>query len=338
MFEKYTQVTVDNPTIYQMTVQNRLIKANTLGQVFSVPNPGDFVKAISLMGHETVNVTINGVLPFISLSPIAEDNQVEESEATAVVISGKTNVEDDQEVSVVIKGSDGSDVATLTAIVASGKWETDPIDMSAYSQTFYVVTADVANADGEEAKTAQDTFSVVFEGETDPVEPEIEPTIAIDVVATDDSIDSTEAASVVISGTSTDIEDGQNASIVITDATPAEVYNGVAAVTSNAWASDAIDMSSYVNGDYTVTVNASTADGVAAPEATKVITVALDAARSVKTLNISDTVVSKLLDAGIDTVEQLEQQTPAQLLAIDGIGESTVKSIEKALFEQKEGN
>ncbi|EGQ7810389.1 hypothetical protein I6Y99_004433 [Vibrio parahaemolyticus] len=335
MFEKYTQVTVDNPTFYQMTVLNRVIQASKLGQVFTVPNAGDFVKAVNLLGHADVTVTINGVLPFISLSPIAVDNQVEENEAAAVVISGKANVEDDQEVSITIKGSDGAEVTTLTATVAGGKWEAAPVDMSTYEKTFYVVLADVSNADGEAAETAQDTFSIVFDTDTgtDPVEPEVEPTLTIDLVATDDSIDSTEAAAVVISGTSTDIEDGQNVSIVITDATPSEVYSGTAAVASNAWASDAIDMSAYANGNYTVTANATTADSVAAPEATKTITVALDATRSVKELNLSEAATGKLLEAGLDTVDKLKAQTPEQLLAIDGIGDGTVKAINNALLE-----
>ncbi|MBY6069020.1 DUF11 domain-containing protein [Leisingera aquaemixtae] len=88
-------------------------------------------------------------------------------------------------------------------------------------------------------------------------------------IATDDVVNASEAATLSLSGTTEQIEDGQSVSVTVTDGSSATA-SGSATVASGAW-SLSLDVSSLADGSLTVTADASDAAGSAAPQASAAI-------------------------------------------------------------------
>ena len=101
------------------------------------------------------------------------------------------------------------------------------IDLSSLNDGTYQVTADVSDAAGQ----AADQFTSTLLKDT------VLPSIITVVVATDNTIDSSEASAAPISGTTSGVEDGQTLSLAISDGT-ATVEKTVT-VTSNAFSTSA---------------------------------------------------------------------------------------------------
>jgi lysophospholipase L1-like esterase len=122
----------------------------------------------------------------------------------------------------------------------------------------------------------------------------IAPTIAIDTITGDDVINTAEANSgFVVSGTVSDVEDGQSVTVHIVDGANAVVDNTyTASVVAGAWslAVPSGDIGALANGEYTVTTAVSDHAGNAATVASRALT--LDNQAPTVTVTISDSLVN----------------------------------------------
>ena len=100
------------------------------------------------------------------------------------------------------------------------------------------------------------------------------PSILIAAIAGDNTINAAEAATgFLISGTTSNVEDGQTATIQIVDGSNIMVDSFTATVTGNAWSVTVPSTDHLADGSYTVKADVSDLAGTAAIEATQVITV-----------------------------------------------------------------
>ncbi|BCD99667.1 Ig-like domain-containing protein [Marinagarivorans cellulosilyticus] len=200
----------------------------------------------------TLAHTVN--LPAITVDAVAMDDVINATEDdNDVSLSGTTSfVEDGQVVSVAINGE------TYSATVASNRWSTviPAADAQALAAT-NTLTADVFNAAGDMAVQATRTIEHTVTG----------PTISIEVVAGDDVINLEEANSdVSISGTTTNVEDGQQVTVTLNgESYGTLVSNNTWTVTLPAADAQALDASE------TITANVSNAAGDAATQAERPI-------------------------------------------------------------------
>jgi len=96
------------------------------------------------------------VVPTLAIdNPLMTDNLVNEAEKTAVVISGTSNAEDGQTVTLWIIGST---TLNATATVTGGVW-TYPADISAMADGNIAITADVSDLAGNPATQATRTLN-----------------------------------------------------------------------------------------------------------------------------------------------------------------------------------
>ncbi|WP_405415208.1 beta strand repeat-containing protein [Maribacter sp. Asnod1-A12] len=199
----------------------------------------------------TVNVTVVPT-PTIAINVVAVDDIINATEDDSpVTISGTTtNVEDGQIATVVLNGT------TYSPVVTGNAWTFDITALEAQAlDANETITADVSNAAGNPATQA--TRDIQHDVTT--------PTIAINVVAVDDIINATEDDSpVTISGTTTDVEDGQIATVVLNGTT----YSPV--VTGNAWTFDITATEAQaLDATETITADVSNAAGNPAVQATR---------------------------------------------------------------------
>ncbi|WP_299326611.1 hypothetical protein, partial [uncultured Maribacter sp.] len=171
-----------------------------------------------------------------------------------VTISGTTtNVEDGQIATVVLNGT------TYSPVVTGNAWTFDITAVEAQAlDANETITADVSNTAGNPATQATRDITHVV---TNPV-------ITINVVAVDDIINATEDDSpVTISGTTTNVEDGQIATVVLNGTT----YSPV--VTGNAWTFDITALEAQaLDATETITADVSNDAGNPATQATRDIT------------------------------------------------------------------
>ncbi|MBO0594023.1 Ig-like domain repeat protein, partial [Cellulophaga sp. E16_2] len=159
-------------------------------------------------------------LPTIAINVVAVDDIINATEDDSpVTISGTTtDVEDGQIATVILNG------VTYSPIVTAGVWTFDITALEAQAlDATETITADVSNVSGNAA--VQATRDIEHDTGL--------PTIAINVVAVDDIINATEDDSpVTISGTTTNVEDGQVATVTLNGTT----YSPI--VTGNTWSFD----------------------------------------------------------------------------------------------------
>ena len=186
------------------------VVADASGNYSFAPNPladGDTgtVTATDAAGNEgpATNVgPVDATDPTISIDATLEgDNIINGTEASTVIISGTTDAEDGQIVTIIL--SDGINTIIRTTAVSSGVWTTTDIDTSSLYDGSITVTANVSDVAGNEATEATKTLTK----ETGSL------TITINDVATEDIINSSEkTAGVGISGT-TNAEDGTTVTV-----------------------------------------------------------------------------------------------------------------------------
>ncbi|MGB2685431.1 MAG: VCBS domain-containing protein, partial [Olleya sp.] len=87
----------------------------------------------------------------------------------------------------------------------------------------------------------------------------IAPTVSISTIEGDNIVNEIEATDVTISGTTTDVEDGQTVTVTITDGT--NTINTTAVVNGGIWTATAVDMSGFKDGTFTATVNVTDVGG-----------------------------------------------------------------------------
>ncbi|MBO0594003.1 hypothetical protein I2486_21595, partial [Cellulophaga sp. E16_2] len=190
--------------------------------------------------------------PVITIDVVAVDDIINATEDDSpVTISGTTtDVEDGQIATVILNG------VTYSPIVTAGVWTFDITALEAQAlDATETITADVSNASGNAATQA--TRDIEHDVTT--------PVITIDVVAVDDIINATEDDSpVTISGTTTDVEDGQIATVILNGTT----YSPV--VTGNVWTFDITATEAQaLDATETITADVSNASGNAAVQTTR---------------------------------------------------------------------
>ncbi|QLE95706.1 RTX toxin [Vibrio sp. Scap24] len=170
-------------------------------------------------------------------------NSAEVSNGT--LVGSVTNVEDGQEVSITITDVDGKS-ENYTATVSGGEWTLTGQDYSAFAEGTLTVEATVTDVAGNTA-TSSDTIvkdtladiSVNFDG------------------FGDEYYNSAEVSNGALVGTVTNVEDGQEVSIIITDV-DGKSENYTATVTGGEWTLIGQDYSAFAEG--TLTVEATVTD------------------------------------------------------------------------------
>ncbi len=176
--------------------------------------------------------------PTLAIDAIVDVN-VSATEATAVTVSGTTDAEDTQSVTLIF--SDGTDTVIETPSVSGGTWSATS-DISALAEGNIDITADVDDNAGNAATQAMTSLTL----------DKTNPAIAISIpIATDDIVDSDEAPTLLVSGT-TDAPDGQTVSLLYDDGSA--TVPTAATVTSGTWSATA-DISTLANGSVTLTVD-----------------------------------------------------------------------------------
>ncbi|TDS17116.1 gliding motility-associated-like protein [Maribacter caenipelagi] len=188
--------------------------------------------------------------PVITIDVVALDDVINSIEDDSdIIISGTTDAEDGQIVTVLLDGQ------TYTTTVTGGTWSFDLPEAAAQAlDATETITADVSDLAGNPATQA-----------TRDVEHDVTaPIIAINVVSTDDIINAVEDDSdVAINGT-TDAEDGQTVTVVL----HGQTYTTT--VTGGIWSLDvpATDAQA-LNANETITANVNDVSGNPAVEATR---------------------------------------------------------------------
>ena len=174
---------------------------------------------------------------------------------TNISVSGTTNdVEDDQQITLVI------DSNTFYIDVSADSFDTTINLSNLEADGEYTITADVSDIDGRAALQ----FSSTIIKDTKP------PTIDRVTVAEDNIINSTDATSTTITGSTVGVEDGQTISITISDdAEPVNEITTSAEVTNNTFTIVILNLSTLADGaDLSLTADVADSAGNSAPQFT----------------------------------------------------------------------
>ena len=259
------------------------------------------------------SATISGIVkdtlsPAIAIASIAGDNIVNAAEATAAEIVGTTsNVENGQTVSLSI--TDGTTTIEATATIADAAFATT-LDLSTLADSASIVaTADVADAVGNAATTAR------LEG---IVKDTTAPSIAITSIATDNIVNSAEAAAVAIVGSSAGAENDQPVTIAITDG--ATTIEATATITDNAFATT-LDLSTLADSS-AISLSASTTDLAGNPASTTANFVKDTIAPSIDITSIAEDNIINAAEAAavaiVGSAEGAENDQPVAIVITDG--------------------
>ncbi|WP_394202571.1 Ig-like domain-containing protein, partial [Marinagarivorans algicola] len=191
--------------------------------------------------------------PAITIDVVAFDDVINTTEDNSPVpITGTTtNIEDGQTVVVTLNGKN------YTAVVSNNTWSTTlPARDAQALDASENMTANASSAAGA-AVEAMRTIRHVL----------VAPTVTIDIVAGDDVINTTEDnSSVTLSGTTTNVENGQ----IVTVAVNGKTYT--ATVFNNAWSTEMSAADAQALGAREgITANVSNTVGDVADEATRII-------------------------------------------------------------------
>lgn len=100
----------------------------------------------SAVATNTAHLDLNDVVLEIS-SPVMLDDLINSAEALVIRVTGSSNVEDDQEVSVLF--TDGSNNVQSTAMNSSNSWRSSSANLSSLSNGNIDIVATVSNQNGE---------------------------------------------------------------------------------------------------------------------------------------------------------------------------------------------
>ena len=193
-------------------------------------------------------------------SSLAGDNIVSDTEATSLVVVGSSDAENNQTVGLSL--SDNVATITASAIVQNGAWTSDGIDISAMIDGPILITADVSDAAGNEAESAQKEITLaqddVAVGITQPI-------------ALDDKIVLAESRVIRVYGT-TGAKDGQTVTISFTDG--ANTVTTTGQVSGGSWVSTQTDLRNLTDGN--ITISASVANAAGRVSQTSVNNIPLD--------------------------------------------------------------
>ncbi|WP_205692143.1 beta strand repeat-containing protein, partial [Cellulophaga sp. Z1A5H] len=188
-------------------------------------------------------ITLDNSLPTIDITtPIEGDNVVNAAEDGDVTISGTTTgVEDNQIVTVTF--SDGTNTVITTATVSGDTWTATDADISGLTNGPITVTADVTDV---ALNPATDNDPITLDNSL--------PTIDITTpIEGDNVVNAAEDGDVTISGSTTDVEDGQTVTVTFSDGT--NTVTTTATVSGDTWTATDADISGLTNGPITVTAD-----------------------------------------------------------------------------------
>ena len=209
-------------------------------------------------------IALDTVATIAIAATVAGDNIVNAAEDNSVVISGTTTgVENGRTVTVTL--SDGVHAAvTTTATVNNNAWTASGANITGLNNGSITVKADVSDAVGNQATQASKTITL----------DNVAPTVAVAAtIAGDNIVNAAEDNTVVISGTTSGVENGRTVTVTLSDGVHAAVTT-TATVNNNTWTATSADIHNLNDGNITVLANVSDAAGNAATQASK--TVVLD--------------------------------------------------------------
>jgi hypothetical protein len=192
--------------------------------------------------------TTDDTPPNLSISnPVSLDNVVDEKESAAVVISGSSDAEDNQVVSILI--SDDVNNVTGSATVTTGQWTTNELDISAMRDGPIVIVANVSDKAGNNAEPA--TVEITLD--------QYDLELAINQpIALDNLIVFAESSVLKVSG-STNARDGQTVTVSFSDGENAVTVS--TQVTAGTWEISKTDISSLADGNITIDALLSDSNG-----------------------------------------------------------------------------
>ena len=166
-----------------------------------------------LAGNAAPSASLEGIVkdtvaPSIAITSVAGDDVIDGAEVAAVAIVGSTEgAEDDQPVAIAI--TDGATTINTIATIAANAFTTT-LDLSTLADSTAIsLSAEVADLAGNPASA---TISGI-------VKDTAAPAIAITSIAGDNVVNAAEATAAAIVGTTSNVENGETASLSITDGT-----------------------------------------------------------------------------------------------------------------------
>lgn len=182
----------------------------------------------------------------LTITSLDQGDVINGQEINAVVINGTVDdVEPGRTVQVEI--TDGNNTVTTTAVVqGDGSWSADPVALGIMEDGPLTINASVFDNAGNEASASYDASKDTFAGITVKFE---------DDVINDGYLgylNATEDNPATVTGTVTDVEDGQTVSITITDSIGGQVTD-TATVTAGQWSVSGLDLEGLAEGALTVT-------------------------------------------------------------------------------------
>ncbi|CAM3304688.1 Ig-like domain-containing protein [Zobellia roscoffensis] len=275
--------TVDALGAYSIDVPGSKLAADTDttvdGSVTTTDTAGNSASATDTQLY-SVDTTLP--VPVLEIDDITVDNILNAAEAGAdVAVTGTVsgNFNDGDTVTLIVDGTDYT--GTVDAL---GAYSIDVPGSKLAADTDTTVDGSVSTTDTA-GNSASATDTQLYSVDT------AAPTIAVNVVAGDDIINATEDDSpVTISGTTTNVEDGQIATVVINGTT----YSPV--VTAGVWTFDITALEAQaLDPTETITADVSDLGGNPATQATRDIQ--YDATLPVPVLEIDDITADNILNA-----------------------------------------
>ncbi|MFB2681248.1 hypothetical protein [Shewanella mangrovisoli] len=200
--------------------------------------------AIDIEGNPSTstNTVLKDTQAQITVDIIDTDGVLNLVEMAAVISQGTvSNVEEGQTVTVVFTDGNGHS-RQVQAVVHSGMWVTQAVDLSDFDSTSLTATAQVSDLAGNPA-TAVSAIPV-----------DTLASITVNILDNDGVINAAEQTSVRIQGTVTNVENGQTVTVVLTDGqghsrtVTTTVVNGI-------WILTAQDLSGFEDGSLSATAS-----------------------------------------------------------------------------------
>ncbi|VFS49197.1 Uncharacterised protein [Budvicia aquatica] len=240
---KTYHTTVDADSRWTLDIPAENVGILPVGDVIVTAAVSDSAGNESSITH---NLLVNVTAPIITINTVAGDNVINEVEhGQAQIVSGTTvNAVAGDNVSVVI---DGKTYSTL--VNADGNWSVGVPGsvISALQDSTVTITATVTDKAGNSSSASHNVLVDT-----------VAPTLAINAIAGDDIINATEKGlSLAISGTSTDVAQGQSVTVRLNGKSYTTVVDSGGTWTLNVPAVDVAKL-----GDASYTVNASVTDTV----------------------------------------------------------------------------
>ncbi|WP_117234609.1 RTX toxin [Vibrio maerlii] len=249
------------------------------------------------------------------------DEYFNQFEVSSTRIFGSIDfVEDGQPIEITIKDSQNT-ILTFSTIVSGGTWEILNEDFSALAEGLLEVTAESIDIAGNPAIAVDTIVKDTIAGITAQIEDGGDAVLNVE-----------EKKSANFSGAVTDVEDGQNVHVVITDSSGATLEFDTT-ISNGEWSVEDVDVTSFADG--VVTVTASSIDIAGNPTSTTDTTTSIDT--TLPTIDIDTLAGFSILDFRTGNLTTLQGTTtgvdeglPIYVIVSDGSTTLTYESTIKA--------